>query len=207
MHGIVVCDGQADTYTCVRTLQLQDLPNRLPIDSSTPTPASGTPTPTPNGVPARVRTGTPSFDRSFAFVPPFRSSSRSFSSPPHLVSFSLSFVLSLSLSLSFSLYLPIYLLLPTATSALTSLRQTQAYARTSNRAYCRGYPSTRRCFFQWTARKYPDWDFLEAIFSPFNSQRGQTIDYRYFGFSYDISTYKNLIENLKIFINAIITNL
>ncbi|TGZ51042.1 Uncharacterized protein DBV15_00671 [Temnothorax longispinosus] len=36
-------------YVHVRTLQLQDPPNRLPIGSSTPTPASGTP-PTPNGM-------------------------------------------------------------------------------------------------------------------------------------------------------------
>ncbi|EGI57277.1 hypothetical protein G5I_14747 [Acromyrmex echinatior] len=49
IRGTVVCDGQADTYTCVRTLQLQDPPNRLPIGSTIPTPASGTLTPTPNG--------------------------------------------------------------------------------------------------------------------------------------------------------------
>lgn len=55
-----------------------------------------------------------------------RSSPPPFSSPPQLVP------LSFSLSLYLSLALP-------ATSALTSLRQTQVYARTLNRAYCRGY--------------------------------------------------------------------
>lgn len=117
-------------YVHVRTLQLQDPPNRLPIGSSTPTPASGTP-PTPNGVPARVSFGRehhpPAVRPSTVSPTSILTSAFLFFSTPRPLFLSL-----------FSFFLSLYLSL-LATSALTSLCQTREYARTSNRAYCRGY--------------------------------------------------------------------
>lgn len=143
--GTVVCDGQPDTYTCVRTLQLQDPPNRLPIGSSAPTPASGTPTPTPNGVPARVRTGThhPPAVRPRPSLRPFSptsilTSAFLLSSTPRPFLFLLLFFFFLSLSLSISRSLLLPLLPRCAKHRDMHEHQTALTAEVT-------HPSTRRC--------------------------------------------------------------
>lgn len=142
-------------YVHVRTLQLQDPPNRLPIGSSTPTPASGTPTPTPNGVPARVSFGREHHPPAIRPRPSLRPSSYN---DPHLRLSLLFHTSSLSLSLFSSLSIFRSLLLPLSPPCVKHENmhnhQTALTAKVT-------HPSTQRCLpmDSWKT----DWDFLETI--------------------------------------------